>query len=236
MIKLALSVSKAEPKSKTEGMKVTEFKRADFEFDKPEEYIKKLFTTRLYSTNYWLDGRCSQKNFLGLYGVTLDVDAGLSLIEARELFKEYNYIIHTSTSHRADKGNSGVQDRFRVILPFDTSHYNDYDLIVFSRTYGEPHMFTLFFLTWSPAEYQTDRNLDRFEANRWIWVLKFDKFYFPDLGDSGTRYQDIVKANPGKKILFIGRKEDFPANLSRLVTIDFLNGTPAFDIVQSGSR
>ena len=136
MIKLALSVSKAEPKSKTEGMKVTEFLRKDFEFDKPEEYIKKLFTTRLYSTNYWLDGRCSQKNFLGLYGVTLDVDAGLSLIEARELFKEYNYIIHTSTSHRADKGNSGVQDRFRVILPFDTSHYNDYDFEKAQAVYG----------------------------------------------------------------------------------------------------
>jgi hypothetical protein len=136
MIKLALSVSKAEPKSKTEGMKVTEFKRSDFEFDKLEEYIKKLFTTRLYSTNYWLDGRCSQKNFLGLYGVTLDVDAGLSLVDARELFKEYNYIIHTSTSHRADKGKGGVQDRFRVILPFEPAHYNDYDLEKAQAVYG----------------------------------------------------------------------------------------------------
>ena len=135
-MKMILSVSKAQPKSKTEGMKVTEFIKKEFEFDKIEPYLQDLFTTRLYSTNYWLDGRCSQKNFLGLYGVTLDIDAGLSLIDAKELFKEYNYIIHTSTSHRADKGSSGIQDRFRVILPFDPVRYNDYNLEKAQALYG----------------------------------------------------------------------------------------------------
>jgi len=121
---------------------------------------------------------------------------------------------------------------YKQVVTYIKDHYADYDLIVFSRTYGEPHMFTLFFLNWSPAKYQNDPNLDRFEANNWIWVLKFDKFYFPDLGDSGTRYQDIVNANPGKKILFIGKSGDFPDNLPRLLTVDFLNGNRAFDIVE----
>lgn len=122
---------------------------------------------------------------------------------------------------------------YKQVVSYIKTHYNDYDLIAFSRTYGEPHMFTLFFLNWDPAKYQNDTNLDRFEANRWIWVLKFDKFYFPDFGDSGTHYQDILAANPGKKILFIGKHEDFPSNLPRLLTVDFLNGNPAFDIVES---
>ncbi|MCX6704915.1 MAG: glycosyltransferase family 39 protein, partial [Candidatus Woesebacteria bacterium] len=111
--------------------------------------------------------------------------------------------------------------------------YNDYDLIVFSRTYGEPHMFTLFFLNWAPAKFQNDTNLDRFEAYQWVWVLKFDKFYFPDLGDTGTRYQDIVNANPEKKILFVGKPGDFPENTQKLFKVNFLNGNEAFEIVES---
>jgi 4-amino-4-deoxy-L-arabinose transferase-like glycosyltransferase len=125
---------------------------------------------------------------------------------------------------------------YKQAVSYIKGHYADYDLIVFSRTYGEPHMFTLFFLKWNPSGYQNDPNLKRFEANNWIWVLKFDKFYFPDLGDAGTRYQDVVNANPGKKILFIGKSGDFPDNLPRLLTVDFLNGDRDFDIVEKNAK
>lgn len=121
---------------------------------------------------------------------------------------------------------------YKQAVDYIKGKYKDYDLIVFSRTYGEPHMFTLFYLNWDPANYQNDQNLVRYEANKWIWVLKFDKFYFPDLGDNGTHYQDVVRVNPGKKILFVGKPEDFPSNLPRLLTINFLNGNRAFDIVE----
>jgi hypothetical protein len=125
---------------------------------------------------------------------------------------------------------------YKQAVTYVKDHYNEYDLIVFSRAYGEPHMFTLFFLNWDPAKYQNDPNLNRFEAFNWIWVLKFDKFYFPDLGDEGTHYEDILMANPGKKILFIGKPGDFPESLPRLLTVDFLNGNRAFGIVQSNEK
>ena len=125
---------------------------------------------------------------------------------------------------------------YKQVVSYIKDHYKDYDLIVFSRAYGEPHMFTLFFLNWDPAKYQNDPNLVRFEANQWVWVLKFDKFYFPDLGDTGTKYLDIVNANPGKKILFIGKQGDFPDSLPRLLTLDFLNGTRAFEIVEKDAK
>lgn len=121
---------------------------------------------------------------------------------------------------------------YKQVVNYIGAHYNDYDLIVFSRTYGEPHMFTLFFLNWNPSKYQNDPNLYRYEANNWIWVLKFDKFYFPDLGDAGTHYQDVLKENPGKKILFIGKQGDFPDPLPRLLTVNFLNGDRAFEVVE----
>lgn len=108
----------------------------------------------------------------------------------------------------------------------------NYDLVIFTRHYGEPHMFTLFYLNYNPAKYQNNPTLDRFETYDWVRVLKFDKFYFPDLGDKGTQFADIVKENQGKKLLFIGRDVDFPKETPRLLTVDFLNGERAFDIVE----
>jgi hypothetical protein len=121
---------------------------------------------------------------------------------------------------------------YKEAVSYIEKSYNNYDLIVLSRTYGEPYMFTLFYTRYDPAKYQNDSGLIRFEENNWIWVLRFDKFYFPDLGDTGTEFQDIVAANPGKKILFIGRQSDFPVSMPRLATIDFLDGSRAFDIVE----
>ena len=121
---------------------------------------------------------------------------------------------------------------YKQVVDYIGNHKDEYDEIIFSRTYGEPHMFTLFYLNYDPAKYQTNPNLVRFETHDWVRVLNFDKFYFPDLGDRGTQFMDIVKQNPGKKLLFIGRKQDFPPDIPRLFTVNFLSGENAFDIVE----
>lgn len=112
-------------------------------------------------------------------------------------------------------------------------NYDKYDLIVFTRHYGEPHMFTLFYLGYDPAKFQNSSNLDRFETYDWVRVLRFDKFYFPDLGDFGTKYQDVINENPGRKILFIGKPGDFPTLAPDLKDIYFLDGTKAFEITRN---
>lgn len=139
----------------------------------------------------------------------------------------YNYYVIYPKAYSRD-----WQYGYKQVVNFIDKHQNEYDEIVFSRHYGEPHMFTLFYLNYDPAKYQNDHNLDRFETNDWVWVLKFGKFYFPDLGDKGTQFKDIIKANPEKKLLFIGRAEDFPKEHLRLLSIKFLNGENAFDIVE----
>ena len=134
---------------------------------------------------------------------------------------------------------------YQQAVSYVNEHKNEYDQIVFSRHYGEPHMFTLFFLKLDPSKYQNDPNLERFETHDWVRVLRFDMFYltssgeekkvplyFPDLGDKETTFSEIVKENPGKKLLFIGREIDFPNEMPRLLKINFLNGDNAFDIVE----
>ncbi len=120
---------------------------------------------------------------------------------------------------------------YKQAVDYIGKHKDEYDLIIFTRHYGEPHMFTLFFLNYDPAKYQNDPNLVRFETYDWVRVLRFDKFYFPDLGDKGTQFVDIVKQNPGKKLLFIGKPGDFPNDKQKLLTVNFLNGEEAFEIV-----
>lgn len=118
----------------------------------------------------------------------------------------------------------------KQVVSFIKENYELYDLITYTRHYGEPHMFTLFYLNYDPEKFQTDTSLVRFETYDWVRVLKFDKFYFPDLGDLGTRYQDVINENPGKKILFIGKPGDFPSEAKILKNVYFLNGEKAFEI------
>lgn len=120
----------------------------------------------------------------------------------------------------------------KQVVKYIKNHYNEYDEIIFTRHFGEPHIFTLFYLQFDPWKYQNDPTLVRFETFDWVRVLRLDKFYFPDLGDEGTRFADITAQNPGKKILFIGKDGDFPENLTRLKKIHFLNGDLAFEIAE----
>lgn len=121
---------------------------------------------------------------------------------------------------------------YKEVVEYAQAHEDEYDLIVFSRHYGEPHMFTLFYEKYDPKSFQNDPALDRFETFDWVRVLKFGKYYFPDLGDAGTKFEDIVRLNPGKKILFIGRDVDFPESQTTLLGVNFLNGDFAFRIVE----
>lgn len=140
----------------------------------------------------------------------------------------YNYYIIYSKAYSRD-----WQYGYKQVVDYISKHQNEYDEIVFTRHYGEPHMFTLFYLNYDPAKYQTDPNLVRFETNNWVWVLKFNKFYFPDLGDKGTQQKDILEQYKGKRILFIGKQNDFPYGGRKLEQINFLNGNVAFVVMDN---
>ena len=151
----------------------------------------------------------------------------LLIISLSIMYYLYQYYMVYPISYSRD-----WQYGYKQVVDYIGKHINEYDEIVFTRHYGEPHMFTLFYLKYDPVKYQENLNLVRYETYDWVWVLKFDKFYFPDLGDKGTQFADIVKVNPKKKLLFIGRKGDFPKEIPRLLSVNFLNGENAFDVVE----
>lgn len=122
---------------------------------------------------------------------------------------------------------------YKQAIEYIDQNYNNYDLIVLTRADGEPQIFTLFYSKLDPYKYQTDKNLVREKVGDWIQVLKFDKFYFPNLSEKGTRYEDVIKQNLGKRILFIGKPGDFPANRPILDAVRYLDGETAFEVVDN---
>jgi hypothetical protein len=123
MFNLQLSISIKAAQNKEAALKITKFEVKDVNVE--EDVLKALFTQYLYSGNQWIDGACKNTNFKKMSAIILDADQGYTVSEARELFKDFHYIIHTSSSHMADiEGKGGKQERFRVILPLAPDKYD----------------------------------------------------------------------------------------------------------------
>lgn len=72
-----------------------------------------------WTNHHTQDGKRSNDTMIaGCNLIVLDVDGGISLNQAQELFKDYEYIIHTTKRHQVPDPNTGeISDRFRVIFP-----------------------------------------------------------------------------------------------------------------------
>lgn len=175
-----------------------------------------------YQVLFWL-----KKN--AFFWQTVAVFAALIFLVALQFISYLsNYYQDYSKKYSRD-----WQYGYKEVVEYIEAHKDEYDLIVFTRHYGEPHMFTLFFSNYDPKSYQNDSNLVRFETYDWVRVLRFDKYYFPDLGDEGSRPQDILEKYKDKKLLLVGKSGDFPSGVRRLTVVNFLDGNPAFEIVDN---
>lgn len=67
---------------------------------------------------------------------------------------------------------------YKDTVSYIKDNYFEYDYILISKVYGEPHEFVLFYYSWEPKKYFEDSNLKRFYQSSWYWVDSFDKFYF----------------------------------------------------------
>lgn len=93
------------------------------EFENLSELVSLLTSGKNYSCGIFKDGYRNNQNFEKTYTIGLDIDNGvneaqMTIVEAKDLFKEHKHIIMPSKSHQKDK-NGIVADRFRVILFLD---------------------------------------------------------------------------------------------------------------------
>jgi len=135
--------------------------------------------------------------------------------------------------------SSSWQYGYKEVSFFIKENYVNYDKIILTKKYGEPHEFLLFFLEWDPVEYRNDSNLVRFYQSGWWWVDSFDKFYFVNDWDipkdiniftleSG---QDVDCSNT--KCLLVTESDKYPVGWQKIKSYNFLDGMEAFGIYEN---
>lgn len=118
---------------------------------------------------------------------------------------------------------------YRQVIDYVKNNYNQYDQFIISKKYGEAHEFILFFWPWDPDSYQTDSKKVWDYHSAWYWVDAFDKFKFID--DEKIMEKSIY---PNTSTLLITTPRNYNQNsFKKLETINFLDGTPAFEILKN---
>ena len=127
---------------------------------------------------------------------------------------------------------------YKQVVDFIKANYNEYDQIVVTKKYGEPHEFILFYWPWDSQIYRNDLNLIRFHQSDWYWVDRFDKFYFvndwqiPRLEDGRWKLESGGEVPVKGRTLLITSPDNFPNGWKIIKIINFLDNKPAFNIVE----
>jgi len=111
---------------------------------------------------------------------------------------------------------------YRQVSDYLKENYREFDEILITKKYGEPHEFILFFWPWSPEKFRTDINLVRYFRSDWYWVNSFAKFKFIDDWNMAAA---ISALDPDKKNLLV---TSIPIPATQLTRINFLDNSPAF--------
>ena len=138
----------------------------------------------------------------------------IQFINYLKIYKQYNLDYSQSWQYG-----------YEQTINFAKQNYDKYDQIVFTKKYGEPHEFVLFYWPWDPNRYLNDSSLKWDYHAAWYWIDAFDKFKF-------VNDWEIKKNNYAPRTLLITSPGNYPSAKSKIIkTINFLDGTPAFDII-----
>ena len=167
------------------------------------------------------DGMVILTSYFAKYQKIINVIIILILtIQATLYYRNY-------TTYYFQKYSASWQYGYQQTVDYLKINYSNYDHIYFTKNYGEPHEFILFYWPWNPQRFQVDPQLSwNFHAD-WYWVDTFDKFIFLD-----NEKIKSVTAQALPRSLLVTTPSNYPANVTLIKTIYFLNHQPAFDIVK----
>lgn len=143
----------------------------------------------------------------------------LILLNATIYFK--NYFLEYP-----EKYSQAWQYGYRQVIDEIRESYDKYPKIYFTKYYGEPHIFYLFFSKYDPQRYQNNETLVRDSHTNWRWVDRLDKIYF--IND----WEMVGKMKNETNALIIASPGNVPENSRKLKTIYFMDGSIAFEIVE----
>lgn len=132
------------------------------------------------------------------------------------LLSTMNYLLITK-SYR-NNFSSSWQYGYSEVVQFIKQKYSNYDQIIFTKKYGEPHEYVAYFWPWNPADFAQTKSWD-YHAN-WYWVNGLDKIRFTN----DWEIKDLViKPNT---LVITSPESEIPGH--EIKRINFLDGQPAF--------
>jgi len=140
-------------------------------------------------------------------------------------FKWYKDYLNIYPSAYSWAWQYGYSDAAAFVL----KEYSNYDKIIFTKRYGEPHEFLLFYLKIDPKRYQKKENVKWDYHSGWYWVDSFDKFEF--LNDWEIPYK--AKCESGQKCLLFTSPGKYNLRWEKVKTINYSDGKPVFDILKN---
>jgi hypothetical protein len=122
---------------------------------------------------------------------------------------------------------------------FEFLNHNDlqYDKVIFTKKYGEPHIFYAFYNKLNPSILQPGGDSIRFNKSDWFWTDKIGDYYFVNDWDIPYRGETInsLKLESGEIIdshrsLLVTTFNRVPDNAKVEKIIEFVDGRVAFII------
>ena len=113
---------------------------------------------------------------------------------------------------------------YKEAIQFVKDRYSQYDQIIFTKRYAEPHEFIAFYWSWDPADFQKSKDWD-YHAD-WYWVNSLDKIKFVN----DWEMPQLIASQPGGQKYLIVSSPDNPSPGTLVNQINFLDSKPAFYI------
>lgn len=108
------------------------------------------------------------------------------------------------------------------VVQFIKEHYSDYDQIIFTKRYGEPHEFVAYYWSWDPSKFSSEKLWD-YHAN-WYWINGLDKFMFVNDWEIKDQISNLSQ-NKHTLVIYSPENEGIGKEVFR---VNFLDNKPAF--------
>lgn len=136
------------------------------------------------------------------------------------------FYLHTYTTTYPRDYSWSWQYGHAQVAEYIQNNYENYDQIIITKRYGEPHEFLNFFLSTPPADYQSSPTKKWDYHASWYWVDAYEKFRFVN---DWELLDTLTQVDPSKRYLVVS-SPDNPVSSEPLKEILFLDGKPAFFI------
>ena len=125
---------------------------------------------------------------------------------------------------------------YEQVIDYVSSHQDNYNQVIFTKYYGEPHIFFAFFTKTDPQVLQPGGDSLRFQKTNWFWTDRIKNTYFVNDWQIPKVLGDTLPLESGgevstKNSLLVVSPKSLPTNVKILKTINFLDSTPAFYII-----